>query len=140
MQTPKPRYLIFRPLLDILGMGLVGGSQFLQAILENLLVRCWLGLRRQGERGSRPPRSVFYALRLLASSRGRCSSVLRGPRGPLIQPERPVEKNLAGSPRSSSVLQLQCRPRSPQTILLHNISSCWMPSIQSCIRAERKGH
>lgn len=29
---------------------------------------------------------------------------------------------------------------SAQTILLRRISSRWMPSIQSCIRAERKGH
>lgn len=47
--------------------------------------------RGRGEVGL--PGSVFYALRLL-SSRGRCSSVLRGPREPLIQPERPSREEV----------------------------------------------
>lgn len=61
LQTPKPRYLIFRPLLDILGMGVVGGDQFLQAVLENLLVRCWLGLRG-GEEGKTASPGQFFML------------------------------------------------------------------------------
>lgn len=40
----------------------------------------------------------------------------------------------------SGLATLVLRAPSAQTILLHRISSCWMPSIQPCIRAERKGH
>ena len=122
------------------GWGWRGGDQFLHAVLGNLLGRCWLGLRGGGEGKSAFPGQFFNALRML-SSRGRCSSVLRGPSELLIQPERPSREEVwpaAHCPLRSCNFSTQTSFYTDHSSTQYFIRLDAFHSV--CIRAERKGH
>lgn len=136
VQTPKPhyKYLLSRPLTDI------QGAQFLAAVLESLLVRCchWRALvpaAGQPSTGSFPMHCDWHAA-------GGAAVVFIA----VHQSHSSSRKGQARRRCSGQALvlfgltTLVPGARSTQAILLHRISSCWTPSIKSCIRAERKGH
>lgn len=107
--------------------------------LKSLLVRCRSSNR---EVGSQPCKVVFSEPRSFPTAGGAAVVFIT-----VQGSEQPSQKgNQAGRGCGRQLSDLfghaTLVPSAPsaQTILLYRISSCWMPSIQSCIRAERKGH
>lgn len=101
---------------------------------------CWLGAK--GEVGSQPCKDVFSVPCSFPTAGGAAVVFI------IVQgsDQGSQKGNQAGRGCGRQLSDLfghaTLVPSAPsaQTILLHRISSCWMPSIQSCIRAERKGH